>query len=96
MRLRKVSVGKLNQTFLRDGDEENKVATVANQEKNVEEMVEVAKVTNVVKVAKRGKSAEEQEEMNTTYSLADVSLNRLGLMRRTFCLITQPALCISF
>ena len=96
MRLRKVSVGKLNQTFSRDGDEENKVATVANQEKNVEEMVEVAKVTNVVKVAKRGKSAEELEEMNTTYSLADVSLNRLGLMRRTFCLITQPALCISF
>ena len=94
--MRKVSVGKLNQTFSRDGDEENKVATVANQEKNGEEMVEVAKVTNVVKVAKRGKSAEEQEEMNTTYSLADVSLNRLGLMRRTFCLITQPALCISF
>ena len=73
MRLRKVSVNNLNQTFSRDGEEVNKVATVTNQEMNVEEMVEM---NNVAKVAKQGKSAEEQEEMNTTYSLADVSLNR--------------------
>ena len=47
--------------------------------------MEVDKVANVVKVGKRGKSAEEQEEMNTTYSLANVSSSRLGLRRNHMC-----------
>ena len=60
MRLRKVSAGNMNQTFLKDGEEDSKVT---NRGKSVEE-------TN------QGKSAEDQEEMNTTYSLADVSVTR--------------------
>ena len=58
MRLRKVSAGNMNGTFLKDGEEDSKVT---NRGKSVEE-------TN------QGKSAEDQEEMNTTYSLADVSV----------------------
>ena len=68
MRLRKVSAGNMNQTFLKDGAEDSKAT---NREKSVEE-------TNHGKSVKtnQGKSAEEQEELNTTYSLADVTVTR--------------------
>jgi hypothetical protein len=60
----------MNQTFSRDGEEDKKVAN--HQGRGVEEM---AKVANQ---GRRG--AEEQEEMNTTYSLVDVSLTRSALI----------------
>ena len=68
MRLRKVSAGNMNQTFLKDGAEDS---NALNQEKSVEK-------TNQGKSVKtnQGKSAEEQEELNTTYSLADVTVTR--------------------
>ena len=68
MRLRKVSAGNMNQTFLKDGAEDS---NAPNQEKSVEK-------TNHGKSVKtnQGKSVEEQEEMNTTYSLTDVTVTR--------------------
>ena len=69
MRLRKVSAGNMNQTFLKDGAEDS---NAPNQEKSVEK-------TNQGKSDEKtnhGKSAEEQEELNTTYSLADVTVTR--------------------
>ena len=72
MRLRKVSAGNMNGTFLKDGEEDHKVT---NQEKGVDEMAKGA----LASVINQGKSVEEQEEMNTTYSLADVSVIRCVL-----------------
>ena len=46
------------------------VAIVTNREKSVEEMDMVDKVA-----METNQSVEEQKEMNTTYSLADVSLS---------------------
>ena len=74
MRLRKVSTGNLNLTFSRDGEGDKMVDMVTNMGKSAEEMNKVAKETN--------RSVEEQEEMNTTYSLADVSLTRSGCKRK--------------
>ena len=71
--MRKVSAGNMNQTFLKDGAEDSKEKSVeeTNQGKSVEK-------TNHGKSVKtnQGKSVEEQEEMNTTYSLADVTVTR--------------------
>ena len=66
--MRKVSAGNMNGTFLKDGEEDHKVT---NQEKGANEMAKGA----LASVVNLGKSVEEQEEMNTTYSLADVSLS---------------------
>ena len=74
MRLRRVSAGNMNQTFSKDGEEDKKVAN--HQGRGVEEMA---------KVANQGRGAEEKEEMNTTYSLADVSLTRSAL--NNYCLL---------
>ena len=78
MRLRKVSAGNMNQTFLKDGAEDS--SNAPNQEKSVEKTNHGKSVeeTNHGKSVKtnQGKSAEEQEEMNTTYSLADVTVTR--------------------
>ena len=85
MRLRKVSAGNMNQTFLKDGAEDS---NALNQEKSVEKTNQGKSVktnqgksveeTNQGKSVKtnQGKSAEEQEELNTTYSLADVTVTR--------------------
>ena len=77
MRLRKVSAGNMNQTFLKDGAEDS---NAPDQEKSVEETNQGKNVeeTNHGKSVKtnHGKSAEEQEELNTTYSLADVTVTR--------------------
>ena len=77
MRLRKVSAGNMNQTFLKDGAEDS---NAPNQEKSVEKTNQGKNVeeTNHGKSVKtnQGKNAEEQEEMNTTYSLADVTVTR--------------------
>ena len=70
--MRKVSAGNMNGTFLKDGEEDHKVT---NQEKGANEMAKGA----LASVVNLGKSVEEQEEMNTTYSLADVSVIRCAL-----------------
>ena len=69
MRLRRVSAGNMNQTFSRDREEDKKVAN--HQGRGVEEMA---------MVANQERGAGEKEEMNTTYSLADVSLTRSALI----------------